>query len=290
MIQKSEEALSLLSLGEFEKAKGIYSVLLDKDPLDFFSISGYFIASYWDHRLDLILKTREGKERGTLILELFSNFEMEMGKRGYTETETYRAVQDCILKEAVEHLKLAYQWEGTNALDKNTLRELTASLLKLGDYKMALEILTFVGSRQTPILDFYLAETYCMLGREKEGIELYRASFLNDPQNFSSALVHWPPLLPLIEKAKSLSPKEEEWKEIIPVLAWREGLFRLPGKKDEDTIRTWLGELRRLLDSKQRMGENFKLSARVEQFALAILHSADDIRSRDAIQLAKDLV
>lgn len=290
MIQKSEEALSLLLSGEFEKAKAIYSVLLDRDPLDPESTSGYYIASFWDHRLDLILGTREGKERGKLILSLFADFELEMNKRKYLETPTFRAAQECILTEAKDHLKLAYQWEGANALDRDLLRELTACLLKLQDYKMALEILTYAGEKQTPVLDFYLAETYCMLGREREGIDLYRLSFLNDPQNLSFSYLRYQPILDLLEKAKTLSDREEEWKEIIPVLAWREGLFRLPGKKDTIAIERWVTELKRLLESKKRNGESFRLAARIEQVALAILHCADDIRSRDAIALAKDLV
>ncbi|ABZ98249.1 hypothetical protein [Leptospira biflexa] len=71
MIQKSEEALTYLGSGEFQTAKSIYSVLLDRDPEDISTISGFYISSFWDHRLDLILKTREGKERGKLLLQLF---------------------------------------------------------------------------------------------------------------------------------------------------------------------------------------------------------------------------
>ncbi|MCW7493040.1 hypothetical protein ND861_11650 [Leptospira sp. 2 VSF19] len=290
MIQKSEEALTYLSNGEFETAKSLYSVLLDRDPEDLATISGYYIASFWDHRLDLILKTREGKERGKLLLGFFADFESEIRKRGYHTTDSFFVTQDCILKEARDHLKLAYQWEGANALDKDLLRDLAVCLIKIKDYGMALEVLLYGGNKQSPVLQYYLAETQVMTGNEREGIETYRTAFLNDPQLFPHTIVRWPPLLTLIQKAIEMTKKEDEMKELVPVLAWREGIFRPTIKKDETTIQIWFSELKRLADSKERSGGSFRLEARMEQFALAILHSADDIRSRDAVQFAKGFV
>ncbi|PJZ45625.1 hypothetical protein [Leptospira brenneri] len=290
MIQKSEEALTYLSNGEFETAKSLYSVLLDRDPLDIPTISGFYIASFWDHRLDLILKTREGKERGKLLLDLFSDFESEIRKRGYHNTDSFFVTQDCILKEARDHLKLAYQWEGANALDKDLLRDLAACLIKIKDYGMALEVLLYGGNKQSPVLLYFLAETQVMTGNEREGIETYRTAFLNDPQLFPHTIVRWPPLLTLIQKAGEITEREEEMKELVPVLAWREGIFHPLVKKDETTIQIWFSELKRLADSKERSGGTFRLEARMEQLALAILHSADDIRSRDAVQFAKGFV
>lgn len=290
MIQKSEEALTYLSNGEFETAKSLYSVLLDRDPLDLASISGYYISSFWDHRLDLILKTREGKERGKLLLGFFADFETEIRKRGFQNTESFSVTQDCILKEARDHLKLAYQWEGANALDKDLLRDLAICLIKIKDYGMALEVLLYGGNKQSPLLQYYLAETQVMTGNEREGIETYRTAFLNDPQLFPHTIVRWPPLLTLIQKAIEMTTKEDEMKELVPVLAWREGIFRPLVKKDETTIQIWFSELKRLADSKERSGGSFRLEARMEQIALAILHSADDIRSRDAVQFAKGFV
>lgn len=290
MIQKSEEALTYLSNGEFETAKSLYSVLLDRDPEDLATISGYYISSFWDHRLDLILKTREGKERGKLLLEFFSDFETEIRKRGFQTTDSFFVTQDCILKEARDHLKLAYQWEGANALDKDLLRDLASALIKIKDYPMALEVLLYGGNKQSPVLLYFLAETQVMTGNEKEGIETYRTAFLNDPQLFPHTMVRWPPLLTLIQKASEITEREEEMKELVPVLAWREGIFRPSSKKDEATIQIWFSELKRLTDSKERSGGSFRLEARIEQFALAILQSADDIRSRDAVQFAKGFV
>lgn len=290
MIQKSEEALTYLSNGEFETAKSLYSVLLDRDPEDLATISGYYIASFWDHRLDLILKTREGKERGKLLLGFFADFESEIRKRGFQNTECFSVTQDCILKEARDHLKLAYQWEGANALDKDLLRDLAVCLIKIKDYGMALEVLLYGGNKHSPVLQYYLAETQVMTGNEREGIETYRTAFLNDPQLFPHTIVRWPPLLTLIQKASEITSKEDEMKELVPVLAWREGIFRPLVKKDETTIQIWFSELKRLADSKERSGGSFRLDARMEQFALAILHSADDIRSRDAVQFAKGFV
>ncbi|TGM53860.1 hypothetical protein EHQ91_02360 [Leptospira biflexa] len=290
MIQKSEEALTYLGSGEFQTAKSIYSVLLDRDPEDISTISGFYISSFWDHRLDLILKTREGKERGKLLLQLFSDFESEIRKRGFQNTDSFFVTQDCILKEARDHLKLAYQWEGSNALDKELLGDLARSLIKIQDYTMAIEVLLYGGNKQSPVLLYYLAESQVMTGNERDGIENYRTAFLNDPQLFPHTLVRWPPMVDLILKAKRLSEKEEETKELVPVLAWREGLFRSGQKKDEATIQIWYGELKRLTDSKERSGGSFRLEARIEQFALAIVSSADEIRSRDAFLFARNLV
>lgn len=290
MIQKSEEALTYLSNGEFETAKSIYSVLLDRDPEDLATISGFYISSFWDHRLDLILKTREGKERGKLLLQLFSDFETEVRKRGFQNTDSFFVTQDCILKEARDHLKLAYQWEGSNALDKELLGDLARSLIKIQDYTMAIEVLLYGGNKQSPALLYYLAESQVMTGNEREGIENYRTAFLNDPQLFPLTIVRWPPMVGLIQKAAELTEKEEEKKELVPVFAWKSGLFTPSSKKEETTIQIWYAELKRLTDSKERSGGNFRLEARIEQFALAILHSADEIRSRDAVLFARNLV
>ncbi len=61
-----------------------------------------------------------------------------------------------------------------------------------------------------------------MLGREREGIDLYRLSFLNDPQNLSFSYLRYQPILDLLEKAKIYPIEKKNGKRL--------SLF-LPGEK-----------------------------------------------------------
>ncbi|BDA79368.1 hypothetical protein LPTSP3_g22980 [Leptospira kobayashii] len=293
MFQKSDEALHSLSLGEFEKAKSVYSVLLDKDPEDLEYISGYFVASFWDNRLDLVLRTREGRDRGNLLLEYFSLFEEESKKRNLDTTEPYHTCMRCVLEEAAQHLKLAYQWEGANALDSETLGDLAVCLIKIGDYKTALEIIQYSSGRNrfSPNLKFFLAESYCMTGKEKEGIETYRSAFLDDPNQFRMDLVSWPPLLSLIEEAKTLVKTEDELKEILPVLAWKSGLFATGKRESIEDIKSWQKEIARLSESaKKGSGYSFKIKCRIEQYAYFIIETAPQAIARDAVLFAQKIL
>jgi|JI8StandDraft_1071087.scaffolds.fasta_scaffold00165_38 tetratricopeptide (TPR) repeat protein len=292
MFHKSDEAIHSLSVGEFEKAKSLYSVLLDKDPDDLDNISGYFVASFWDNRLDLVLRTREGKERGKLLLEYFSVFELESKKRNIQQTIAYSTGLRCILEEASSHLKLAYRWEGANALDTDSLTELAICLIKIGDYKTALEILPFSegGSRISPHIQFYLAEAYCMVGREKEGKEIYLSAFLEDPGLFPYELVSYPPLRALIDEAKS-TVKEEEICEYVPVLAWKKKLFLSEKMASPEEVKVWQKELNRLQEARKRgSGNEFKVRCRMEQYAFAIIEKAPQNLFRDAILQAKNIL
>ncbi|TGN20185.1 tetratricopeptide repeat protein [Leptospira idonii] len=293
MFQKSEEALHSLSLGEFEKAKSLYSVLLDKDPEDTDLIGGFFVSSFWDNRLDLILRTREGKERGNLLLQHFQVFEEESKKRSLNKTEPYEVCLRCVLEEASHHLKLAYQWEGANALDTDSLTELAVCLIKINDYKTALEILQYSGGRTrfSPGLKFYLAEAYCMTGKEKEGKETYRSAFLEDPQLFRKDLTRWSPLISIIEEANSIGQSEEEITELIPVLCWRNRLFPTDRPAEPEEVKLWLKEILRLNESVKRgNGYSFKVRCRLEQYARAIIETAPHNLHRDAVLEAKKVL
>lgn len=196
----------------------------------------------------------------------------------------------CVLEEAAQHLKLAYQWEGANALDSETLGDLAVCLIKIGDYKTALEIIQYSSGRNrfSPNLKFFLAESYCMTGKEKEGIETYRSAFLDDPNQFRMDLVSWPPLLSLIEEAKTLVKTEDELKEILPVLAWKSGLFATGKRESIEDIKSWQKEIARLSESaKKGSGYSFKIKCRIEQYAYFIIETAPQAIARDAVLFAQ---
>ncbi|MDZ4725731.1 MAG: hypothetical protein SH817_06220 [Leptospira sp.] len=292
MFHKSDDALQSLAVGEFEKAKSLYSVLLDKEPEDLDYISGYFVASFWDNRLDLVLRTREGKERGKLLLDYFSLFELESKKRNIHLTIAYATCLRCILEEASNHLKLAYRWEGANALDADAMSDLAICLIKIGDYKTALEILPYSDSKQriATKLKFYLAEAYCMTGREKEGKIHYLHAFLEEPTHFPYEIVQYPPLRRLIEEAKD-QVKDEDICEYVPVLAWSYRIFACETKAQVEEVNLWLKEMIRLYEAYQKGNGNvFKVQCRVQQYAYAIIEMAPQNVFRDAILTAKEIL
>ncbi|GBF49643.1 hypothetical protein LPTSP4_11590 [Leptospira ryugenii] len=292
MLQKSEEALHSLSIGEFEKAKSLYSVLLDKDPDDLDHISGYFIASFWDNRLDLVLRTREGKERGKLLLNYFSDFEIESKKRQYHKTQAYYSCQKCILEEASEHLKLAYRWEGANALDFDSLADLAICLVKVGDFKSALEVfpLSLAQSRMPTQLRFFLAEALCMTGRDREGRDLYMRAFLEEPDLFPWESVRFLPLQQQLQNAQTLlsEPEAFSW---FAVLLWQEGFFSngLPAVYPE--VEQWAKEMQRMHEANLRGSHNpKKVKARLLFYAYLIKEKAPGNEFREALALAKTIL
>ena len=116
MLISFEEGNFRLKEGEFENAKHIFFELLDIDPNKQEFIAGYYISSYWDNRIEIILSTKEGKERGNLLVEMFNQFATEITKRNFPKNETYESLTYCILSEASTQFRIAYQKEGMNGI------------------------------------------------------------------------------------------------------------------------------------------------------------------------------
>ncbi len=273
--------------GDFDKAKALYSLLLDKEPEGELWVAGYFIASFWDNRIDHIHSIREGKDRGILLLRYFSQFEEEISKRNLEQNASFSQASRCIVEETAHHLKLAYQWEGANALNPDVLGEFATCLVKIEDYKTAIEILQYSMDRHRfpPNLKFAFAEALVSTQKE-EGKHLYYQCFMDSANSFQPNLVKWQPLVEAIEIAKEAG---NEWKEFLPCVVLQNRLVypKSPLKPAETEALT--KELNRLYEA-GKQAPSFKWKCHIQKVALALLQFGKENASNATLSLAETVV
>ena len=277
MIDRVETANSFIREGDFEKARKIYSGLLDQDPENVTNISGFFISSYWDNRLELILKTREGLERGRKLVHLFEEFDREIAKRAFPKNVSYQNATQCILGEASQHFRLSYQKEGTMGLDLVVLSELALCLVRTGDYKNAEDVLAYAASLQkTPDQVFLRAEALYFLGKEDLSRKLFTEGFLMDPSLLRLEIVHSEPLASAIKTLQKSIEAESDLKEFLPVYCLEKKLLPVLPRTEKE-IFALFAETNRLYENLQKDSAYFfKLTCRILQFSLHILENTTE--------------
>lgn len=277
MIYQIEEANQKLKEGEFENAKNIFSDLLDKEPENEVLITGYFISSYWDNRLDMILMLKEGRERGTKLVQLFDEFENEISVRQLSKTASYEAITHCILSEASLHFRIAYHNEGTLGLDKDILLALSICLLKTGDYKNAFEVIEYSTNFQdnSSELKFFKAECYYHLGNPRKSQLLFREALLHDPDQLRLDIVKSEPLRTAIQELSERLKNEADLKEYLPVYCLEKKYFTQSKEYTIEELKSLYIEMNRLEESLEKDNKefNFKVNCRILQIGITILDS-----------------
>lgn len=243
-----DDAIYFLQDGEFEKAKAIFSVLLDESPQDQNLVSGYYISSYWDNKLDHLLSLKEGKERGRSILTYLEQFEKEVSERKIPRNRVYQATVHCVLEESIHHLRMSFRAEGWNGLDPSTMKGLAISHLRLGEFVPALEILEFNARTSTSFseLGFLIAECYLGTGRMDEGKDLHLRSFLDNPSRFQKECNFWEDLKIICEEVDRSSFSAEIKELAIPVLGLQRGIFQNSRIKKQEDLVKWSEEIQRI--------------------------------------------
>ncbi|MCB1193010.1 MAG: hypothetical protein H7A23_25795 [Leptospiraceae bacterium] len=288
MIYKIEEANQKLREGEFENAKRIYSDLLDIEPENEILVNGYFISSYWDNRLDMILTLKEGRERGTKLVQLFDEFETEIGNRKLSKLASYEAITQCILSEASLHFRIAYHNEGTSGLDKDILLDLSVCLIKTGDYKNALEVIEYSKTFQdsSSMLKFFKAECYYHLGNSRKSQILFREGLLHDPDQLRLDIIKSEPLQTAIKEISGRLKNEGDLKEYLPVYCLEKKYFTQTKEYSKEELKSLYLEMNRLEESLQKENRefNFKINCRILQIGITILDSLPSNTNNDLIR------
>lgn len=274
MQSKIEEAGDYLKDGEFEKAKNIFSELLDKDPENLELISGFFIASYWDNRIELIFNSKEGKERASRLVQLFDEFEKETLNRNYPKNVLFSLVTECVLGEASSQFRKAYQREGMIGLDPSHLIQLARCLMKTGDYANAREILEYSKSFHKSSLETRYFEAECLyhLGDAKQSRILYRDSLLADPLAIRLEMVNSEPLNTAIQSI-STELFELDLKEYLPVFCLEKNLLPELKNYSDSEIQHFIREISRLEENLNSKSEKFtfKVKCRLTQLLATIV-------------------
>ncbi len=221
---KPEDACFHLRNGEFEKAKKIFSAHLDTNPDCIEWVEGYYVASFWDNKLDHILALREGRERGKALFNYLRTFETEISNRNFPRLQAYQDCVQCVLEETVRNLEIAFRIEGWNGFDSETINGLASCHLRLGNFQKAMEILQFTGSEKFQNAESVFLKADCCigLGKVSEGISLYIEGFLDDPAKLPVASLHWKPIQEAFQKAKTMHGYEFAL-SLVPVILLREG-------------------------------------------------------------------
>lgn len=283
MQNKLEEAGDYLKEGEFEKAKEIFSSLLDKDPENQDLISGFFVSSYWDNRIELIFNSKEGKERAARIVALFDEFEEEIRKRKIQRNQFFSNVTECVLGEASSQFRKAYQKEGMIGLEPVHLIQLTICLMKTRDYKNAKEILDYTKNFQKSSNETKFLEAECLahLGMAKESRILYREAFLTDPTDFKPEMITSEPLVSIMKSLEG-NFSDNDWKEFLPLACLEKNYFLDVKNYSESEIQKLWQEAQRLEDSLAKNDKyDFKIKCRLIQHLVAIYDASKNSSDRE---------
>ena len=275
MLVKFEEGNFKLKEGEFENAKHIFFELLDIDPNNQEFIAGYYISSYWDNRIETILATREGKDRGNLLVEMFNQFVTEITKRNFPKNETYESLTFCILSEASTQFRIAYQKEGMHGLDKNVLSNLAMCLIRIGDYKNARDILDYSKKFQDVSMQnlYYEAECLYHLGDHSRSRLYYRTAMLNNPDLLDLEIVKSEPLATAIMQLGEQFESQEEIREILPVYCLEKHFITEIRDYNREDVNQLFLEMMRLESNlnTEKPELKFKLNCRILHIGLTIL-------------------
>jgi tetratricopeptide (TPR) repeat protein len=277
MLLKFEEGNSKLKEGEFEIAKQTFSELLDQDPNHQDYITGYFISSYWDNRIEIILNQKEGKDRGSLLVKLFNEFLTEFQLRNFSKNETYESLTFCILSEASAQFRTSYQKDGLNGLNKEILSNLVMCLTGIGDYRNAIEIIEYSKKYYTLSIQnlYYLAECSFHVGEESKSRLYYRMAIVSDIEPLNLEIIKSEPLLSTVSELNKLLEETEKIKYFLPVKLLEKNLLPEVPEYTREEISDLLEEISRLEKNlnTEREDLRFKVECRILTISLSLLDS-----------------
>lgn len=292
--RKYEEAIKHLSEGEFELSRNIFDSLLEEDPENPEFASGFYISSFWDHRIDRIHLTKEGRERTGLLLEFLKDFDSVYKSKSFPKELSYHSAMSSILQETTDQVRIALRKEGIQSLSPGLIAELAYRLLLAEDTDLASEVLRDSSGleRFSPELLFFRAECTYLSGQQSQGLLLYREAFLKEPSAIRLESVRSEPIFSAIQILREEFKEEGELKEALPVLLLERGVFKEIRKMSDKELEAYRSELFRLRDSLglRKGGTEFKVKCRMIQLCCALLDSRTSILYGEVAQEAKRIL
>ena len=294
MQEQIDEANLHLKEGEFEKAKVIFSELLDINPSNPDYISGFYISGFWDNRLDKILLSSEGKERGLLLNLLFENFETEYKNRKYPFNSSYDSIVYCIIGESCSQLRIGFQIEGAHNFGKENFLLLIKNLVRSGDYKNSFELIDYSKKffELPPEYYFYKAECYYHLKEEKKSRILFRSTLLQYPELFPFETVKSEPMSTAWLEVSLNQPSENNAKEVLPIFCLERNILPEMAEYSKTEINIMYQEVQRLISSTLKDDQDLKLKVhcRILQYCITILDSFHGQLSSDLTRKVREII
>lgn len=276
-----QNALEALQTGDFHKAWDLYGRLLELFPADADYQCGFYSAGYWNNRHDDIVTHKPGRLRGAFLYRQWDDFQKLAEEKNFTGCLSFRAVMKFVLGQAAEELRHAYLEEGGRSMDAGLLIDLGRCLIRIEDYRNALDILNFTRkahSNNGTVL-FLLGEALCSMDREelvRQGLGYYRDSFLIDPALIDPALIASPAVSEVFRRLF-----EEKEERLETVLEWLPATlmaeyFSVPYRRlSEMEIHRLEQETRRLSESLKEVVEKYRdrVRARTAFYCLVLMQT-----------------
>lgn len=188
-------AMSALESGDFGGARPIFGELIEIFPANPEYLCGYYAAGWWFNREERRTAVKEGRAKADWLMSEWEAFQTLADQREYTGCLAFRATMRAVLQEAAEQYRIAFQEEGSSAVDTTLLKTLAICLIRLEDYVDASEILLYARRRQNQgdaQLHFLLAEALCCQDRadlKEKGLSYYRDTCLIDVRALEPGLM-----------------------------------------------------------------------------------------------------
>jgi len=272
-------AAEAVESGKFSQAKERFGALLEENPETSAYECGYYCASYWNNRTDLLDPERPGRRSATTLVQEWDAFEEIARKKGYAEQEIFRLVMRVILGKAADHFRLAFQTEGANSGDINILLEITQCLLRIEDYRNGAEILHYIRrlSPEDPHVLFLLGETSCHpeSGESIEsGASSIRDALIIEPTVANEKTFFAGLLREVLESVHEFVRDENDEREWFGPFFMLHVFHLKLRRQDDREIRSLIQEFDRLASGFENTMEQYKnrVGARIAFYAMVLLH------------------
>ncbi len=154
-----DEARSLLESGDFAGAVQALGELLEQYPENADLMSGFYAASYWEHRQALLTHPPAGKQPGAYLLDEWSLFESRLRDKKLDLTPSVDSAMRAVLNHAARQFRHRFQEGTVGSDDLHALLQLSRNMMRLRDYRNARDLLGFALQLQP-----HRPETMMLLG------------------------------------------------------------------------------------------------------------------------------
>ncbi len=169
-----DEARSLLESGDFAGAVQAMGELLERHPENSDLMSGFYAASYWEHRQALLTQAPAGKLSGAYLLDEWSAFESLLRDKKLDLTPSVDSAMRAVLNHAARQFRHRFKEGSVGSEDVAALLQLSRNMMRLRDYRNARDLLGFALQLQPhrPETMMLLGECRALVGdEEKDALE-----------------------------------------------------------------------------------------------------------------------